>query len=100
MHTSVFAGTDSMTCRFTWGKLRAVVAPAVGLNTAYRDHDFPFGRHQHIGVEDAVLLGPHQFLPVHQEHHFLQIVLHAQFRHTPAGADLGDLHGRERGLIE
>jgi hypothetical protein len=61
--------------------LRAVV-PAVLLHAAHRDADLAVGLHQDRAVEDAVLLGADQLLPVQQQHAPPGAVGHQQLRHA------------------
>ncbi len=73
-------------------KRLADMVPATLLNTADRDLHRGLGWHQHVRVQNPVLLCTHQFLPIHQKHPHNQIVHHLQLRHAAALVDLRDLN--------
>ena len=52
-------------------ELFRLVGPAPLLGTAYGNDDLGLAGNEHGGVEDAILLGPHQFLAIQQEHVFV-----------------------------
>jgi hypothetical protein len=71
-------------------ELAAAVAPAPLLHAAHGDGHLRVGRHQHGGIEDAVLLGADQLLAVQQQERPVGPVRHLEERDAAGLAHLGD----------
>ena len=75
--------------------------PAPGLDAGDGDDNGLMGRGQDAEVEDAVLLGADQFLPIQQQHGQVAIIDEAELRHAAALADLSDAGATQgQGLVE
>ena len=100
VHARLLVCADVVAGGLTRREVRAGLAPAARFDTTHGDRQRGLRGHEHVRVEDAVLLGAHEFLAVHQEHAVIQRVLDAQVRHAAGVADFRDFDRVERLVLQ
>ncbi len=71
-------------------KVRGFVGPPTLFGARDGDFGFGFAADEDAGVEDAVLLGPNQFLAVHKENGGVTLIDNEKFGHGSGLGDFGD----------